>query len=396
MSTSSTKDQEAGSAAVATNISHNPALTENGLLRRTKGEVGTNLRRGILTAAAAGIVVGLAGLAFAAQTKVETGKPVVSRDKSRMVAVDREFPVVEGELDRFSGRMIIRVTDSGGTTTQQRIVEASQVRLLQPPRWLDNQWTAFSYNVSKNANGVVYLDADGGSALQVEFVATSRRMGATNKVETELTALDVTEYKGKPQRLRNLVFGGGSVFPIYLKKLPAYANEPFATDFLADLRAGISAYRDFLKAHKLDGITLEQGSESFSPDESAAASLACAGGQPVVLIVSLKAASAKAALEKAGVGNLGAEIKLVCSIDTPDDDDAGKPGDPKPDATSDFDRFRFVTSWKDNQTVLVEKEVFETEEEAPHKEALYSVTLDGKVSKLEVAPSVPAKKPAGN
>src|SRR5687768_2419366 len=86
-----------------------------------------------------GLFVAMAGGVQGRTTsQVESSRAVTSEDGKRTVVVDRLTPVVDGEAERFSGRMLVRVSATDGSAPRQRYIEASQVRVIQPPVWLDN------------------------------------------------------------------------------------------------------------------------------------------------------------------------------------------------------------------------------------------------------------------
>ena len=91
--------------------------------------------------------------------QIESSQAVKSPDGLYTVIVDRLMPVVDGSPERYSGRMVVRIS-AGDTSApvRQRFIEATQVRFLDQPIWLENsKWCAFVYNVAKNAFGLVYM-----------------------------------------------------------------------------------------------------------------------------------------------------------------------------------------------------------------------------------------------
>jgi hypothetical protein len=350
------------------------------------------LRRQLLTAL---MVLCVSTLVARDEVKVGSTRPVASPDGARNAVVDHIMPVVDGEPDRFSGRMAIRVTDTDGTATKRRLVETSQVSVIQSPRWLGADLVAFFYNIKKNANGIVYFDTATGEAVQLEFVGTVRRMGATNTVATELTSIEVAVYgeAEEPERVSTVVHAGGAVFPLFLKPLPAFENEPFPVTVLEDIRAAVAAQRKFLARHKMADLQVEVGSESFSPDNRHVAMLACADGKSAMLIVPLEAQPADAALSATLVASLEKDVELNCALAaspqlTMDTDQSG-PG------PGEFGGYRFTTKWTSPESVQVVREIFETEEDPTRREPFYEVDLNGAVRKLEraPAPSSQADKP---
>ncbi len=324
------------------------------------------------------------------RTIVESTRPVPSPDGSRMFVVDHISRIINGEPERYSGRMLVRVTDSQGTVTRQRRIEASQVRLINPPLWLDEHWAAFTYNVSKNANGVVYFNADSGEAVQVEFVAFTRRLAATDTVERELTSFDATLYAGRVLRVSNITRRGRSVFPLLLRPLPPYEINPFPLVFAEQVRAALYAYQEFLEKNKVSDLRLEEATESFNAEETHMAVLACVNDKPSLILATLQAENAADALSKVKVLELDSSLELTCLRDTPDggeqsnglDSSAGETSDTEP--LGHFGEYRYRTQWRDSQTVLVQKEIFETEDQEPRQETLYEITLGGELRKVDV------------
>lgn len=324
------------------------------------------------------------------RTIVESTRPVPSPDGSRMFVVDHISRIINGEPERYSGRMLVRVTDSQGTVTRQRRIEASQVRLINPPLWLDERWAAFTYNVSKNANGVVYFNADSGEAVQVEFVAFARRLAATDTVERELTSFEATLYAGRVLRVSNITRRGRSVFPLLLRPLPPYEINPFPLVFAEQVRAALYAYQEFLEKNKVSELRLEEATESFNTEETHMAVLACVNDKPSLILATLQAENAADALSKVKLLELDSSLELNCLRDTPDGREQANGLESGAGETSDtetlghFGEYRYRTQWRDSQTVLVQKEIFETEDQEPRQEALYELTLGGELRKVEV------------
>lgn len=324
----------------------------------------------------------------AENVKVESSKPVASPDGRRSVVVDRLFPVVDGEAENFSGRMVVRVSDSASTTPpRQRFLEASQVRLLQPAQWMDDTWAAFVYNIAKSANGIVYMNAESGRALQLEVVAPPRRMGASNTVEQEITSFDVTDHGTSISRFHNIPFGGGTAFPLYLKQIPGLDGKPYPLDFLKQVDAAIQAYDAFANRLGVPFVEPEQASESFSPDAKKLALLICTGPRAALLLLNLDAANAEAALQKAIVVPLGESVQLSCRFQHRDGEE---PAEEQQSAAS-----RYTTAWQPDGSVAVEREIFSTEDDSSRREVEYVVSPDGKLKEMpKAAPPEPTPSPA--
>lgn len=319
------------------------------------------------------------------RTLTDSTRPVASPDGKKIVIVDRIFRVIDGELERYPSRMLVRISETGSTVTRQRLIDASQVRLLNPPRWIDTRWSAFTYNISKNANGVVYINSDTAEALQMEFVALRRRMAATDTVEVELTSFEVTHYGTRVVRIPNITRRNRSVFPLFLRPLPPYDTTPFPWVYAEQVMNAVTAFQEFLAKNKVSSLRVEEASESFAPEDKMLAALACVDGKPSAILFPLEAENAAAALERARLFSLDPEITLTCQADT-----AAQSGDAPTSSTINedneplghFGEYRFRTSWKDEATALVEQEVFESEEQEPHRIPLYALHLDGKIEKL--------------
>jgi hypothetical protein len=321
----------------------------------------------------------------------DSTKPLASPDASRVIVVDRIFRVIDGEPERYPSRLLVRITDAGGTVTRQRRIDASQVRLLNPPRWIDNRWAAFTYNISKNANGVVYVDTQTAEALQIEFVELRRRMAATETIEVELTSFEVTEYGQQVVRVSNITRRNRSVFPLFLRPLPPYDTSPFPWVFAEQVRTAMRAYHDFLTHRGIRSLRTEEASESFAPEDKSMAALACSDNRPIALICPMEAESPAAALARVVIFQLDPDIDLTCAADLPT-----SPADTPTSSTISedteklgrFGEYRFCTTWRDENTALVEQEFFESEEQEPHREPLYALHPDGKMEKL-AAPKKP-------
>jgi hypothetical protein len=340
-------------------------------LTESKQNVGTDdmngkkLMAGLLTVTlAAG-----AGAGFArSDMKVESTREIPSPAGDRSVVVDRLSPVENGAPERFSGRMIIRVK-SAGKPPRQRYVEASQVRVIQPPVWLDgDRLCAYVYNIAKNSNGTVYYEPDSNAAYQVEFVQTSRRMGATGQVEQELTSFDVVELTSKTTTIHNVPHGGASVFPLVLAKIPAFDGAPYGLDFYGRLKASVQAYEDFLAKRDLEPFEPEQASESFSSDNKWASLLACSGKNAYVCVVPLDAPGAAEALKKAIVLPLPG-VDLGCS------------GRAETEHSESESNAHYSTAWTGAKTVQVLRETFGSEDESSQKSAVFTINVDnGKIT----------------
>ncbi|MCX7718277.1 MAG: hypothetical protein N2111_07735 [Candidatus Sumerlaeaceae bacterium] len=321
--------------------------------------------------------------------KVESTRAVGSPNGQRTVVVDHRMPVRDGRPDLYSGQMLIRVTDKQGGV-RQRLVEGSQARIIESPVWLDDRWVAYAYNISKNAVGMVYFDTETGRALVAEQVAVLRRMGGTGAEEFELMSFDVTEYDGdRVTALQNLVSGSGSVFPLPIKSVPQYKGAVHGKEFLNQLTESLAALRSLLEKQKVASIAVEQGSETFTEDGKRAGMLVCADGAPAAVIVPVGAASPKAALEAAIFARLADDVQLTCQHPVTEDEDAQTTPPAADETTTEpsvevgwADRYRFTTEWKNPRTLQVDKEVFETEDEPPRKEPWYTLTADGKLTRI--------------
>jgi hypothetical protein len=313
-------------------------------------------------------VLFIGAMAVAQNVQIVSSRATASPDAKRSAVVDHILKVEDGEADPNSGGMVLRVTDkSTSSVTRQTYVEGTQVRVLQPPVWLDDNWCAYTYNIAKNANGMVYLNTQSGEGYQVELVAPPRRMGATNTVEQEVTSLDVTLLGANPVRIHNVPWRGGSAFPLRLSPLARFEGKPYDKPFVDELAKAIGKYREFCTANSVTAVEPEQASESFSPDESRLALLACADHKPVMCMVALKDETAPRLIP------LGDEVKLNCATAQ---DTATDPNDPAGNS-------RFATSWKAETHVAVEREVFDSENDSSHRETAYLADLEGKLTKVE-------------
>ncbi|MCH5372945.1 MAG: hypothetical protein JJ992_03135 [Planctomycetes bacterium] len=346
------------------------------------------------------LALGLAAFA-GSEVRVESTRPVASPRGDLSIIVDRFATVIDGEPERYPGVMEIRIVNSDGKVVNRRRVTSPQVRLIQKPVWLDSQWCGFSYNIAKNSYGMVYYDSLADRAVQLEMVAPSRRMGATGKIETELTSLEITDYApdGSTESIQNIPHNGGSVFPLYLKPLPTYDDQPFGLDFLQEIRNSIEAEQKMIESRGITTLRVEQASESFAPADSLMSVLVLTDRKPNLLIMPLKAESATAAFKQAKLIPLGEDVLLRCANEYAEPDSAGKStGAPEP-ADSDSDTteplqplvgYRFTTAWQDDSHVEVVLETFETEEEV-HRDVIYTIGMDGTVSHT---PRKPRPRPA--
>ncbi len=285
-------------------------------------------------------------------SQVESSKAVASDDGKRTVVVDRLTPIVDGEAERFSGRMLIRVSSADGAAPKQRYVEASQVRVIQPPVWIDgSRVCAFVYNVAKNSNGIVYFEPDTNRALQVEFVMPARRMAASGKVEQELTSLEVTEFSPQeqvqPLKVRAVPHNGGSAFPLVLPPLPEFQGRPYDMAFYKQLNASLDAYKAFLQKNSLKNLEPEQASESFNENESWLGLLACGDNASYLLAVPLNKPADKEVLDATKLSRLEG-VSLSCSHHAAGD------GEDMPMTDT-----RYLTAWKDARTLQVMQESYD-------------------------------------
>lgn len=343
--------------------------------------VGSKQRTLFLVVALAASVMSAFGRA---DMKVQSTKPVPSPDRSRLIIVDHVMPIAEGQPEQYSGRMMVRITDPEGTVTQQRYIETSQVRIIQPPIWMDTQLSAFTYNISKNSNGIIYMDALTGVVVQVEWVSTARRMAGSKRIETELTDFQVAVYGDSVVRLHNLTHGNRPIFPLYLEKLPKFDNAPFPKEFLGQVQVAFGAYVDFCRTRSAPGVRPEQGSESFDVADTNMACLACVGGRPAALIVPLSAKTAQDALKSTALSFLENDVQLSCMADASEPSNSATTGGTS-EPTDQASEFRFTTRWK-IADVLIEKETYESEDEEPRKTPMYAMTTEGTVTKLDVPP----------
>lgn len=322
-----------------------------------------------------------------AEDKVQTvsSKPVASPSGRYTAIVDRLLKIVDNEPDEFSGAMLLRITSSADSAAvKQQYLEGTQVRTLEPPSWLDDSWCAYTYNVAKNANGIVYLNAETGEGYQVELVAPPRRMAASGTVEQEVTSLDVTVLGTTAStHIHNVPWRGGSAFPLRLGPLPRFEKKPFGKDFLDELARAVGDYQALCAQFGLNNVDVEQASESFSPDEKHAALLACADGVSYLGLVGLEKDSSSTKLLK-----LDADMKLNCLVPAPQADSAAQTPATEPTAYS-----RYTTAWKDDNHAQVEREVFSTENDTSYREVDYVADLTGTLKKLE-RPAPPPKAAA--
>lgn len=299
------------------------------------------------------------------ESSVESTRSVQSPDGSKTVTVDRFTPVVDGQAERFSGRMLLRVTSNDGSAARQRYVEATQVRVMQPPVWIDgSRLCAFVYNVSKNSNGIVYFEPESNRALQVEFVMPTRYMAASGQIEQELTSLEITEFtESETLKTRNIPWKGGSAFPLVIKPLPDFQGQPWGLEFYREVNTALTAYRDFLKKHSINRLELEQASESFSPDEKWLGLLACNAQESWVLSIPLNINNAVQALSTAKAHRITG-LQLSCMLQT-DNGDA---------ETTFYDR-RYLTAWRDASHMHVVRESYDTESDEPVTQAIRLIDI---------------------
>jgi hypothetical protein len=337
---------------------------------------------------ASALVVAVTGFGAAAQdVQVESLPPVKSPDGKHAVIVDRLLPVVDGQAERYSGRMVLRISSGDSTApVKQRFLEATQVRFLDNPMWLESSpWCAFVYNVAKNASGIVYMNAESGRAIQIELVAPTRRMGATQELEQEMTSLEVSDHGANVLRTHNIPLKGGSAFPLVLKKLPAFKGKPFGLATLTEVIAALEAYHQFLANLGTQSLELEQASEAFSADGKRLAVLACADTQQYLVIAPTAAESPTSAFQAVKTVKLDASLKLSCKVSS---EQIGN--ESEAEASSTGGDFRFVTSWKDNGSVQIEREVFGAEDDEPKRELIYSVSSEGEILKFVKPTQLPS------
>jgi hypothetical protein len=315
-----------------------------------------------------------ARLLCAENVQTQSTAAISSPGKQYTAVVDRLLKVNDaGETDQFSGGMMLRVLDSTTSTAlRQQYVEGTQVRTLDAPVWLDDTWCAYTYNIAKNANGMVYLNAGTGVAYQLEIVAPPRRMGATNTIEQEVTSIDVNVLGTSTTHIHNVPWKGGSAFPLRLKPLPRFDRKPFGPAFLKELDAGVQQYFALCADNGFASLDVEQASESFNAAEDYVAVLACSDKGPVLSLVPVASGKTESRLYK-----LEGDMTLNCATPPAAADNSGKT--PAPDPT---DYARYTTSWKDSETALVEREVFSAENETSHRESLYVADLRGNIKKV--------------
>lgn len=303
---------------------------------------------------AAGIFVAAAVTMAASDTNVESTRPVESSDGLKTAVVDRFISVVDGEAERFSGRMLLRVQSKDGTAARQRYIEASQVRVIQPPVWLDgSRLCAFVYNVAKNSNGIVYFEPETNRALQVEFVMPARQMAASGNIEQELTSLEITEFAGQETlKVRNVPWQGGSAFPLVLKPLPEFWGQPYDVGFYKQVNAAIAAYKQFLKKHDMQHLEPEQASESFSADGKWLGLLACEAERSWLLGIPLESAEPAVQLERVRATPVQ-NVSLSCAQHL-----AGEVDTSLTDS-------RYLTGWKSDTVLQVLQETYGAESEEP-------------------------------
>lgn len=306
----------------------------------------------------------------ASDVKVESTRPIQSLDGTKIVSVDRLSPIQNGEVEQFSGKMMIRVTNREGKNPRQRYLESSQARIIHPPVWLKgSDICAYTYNIAKNSDGIVYFIPEQNRALQIEFIMTMRRMASTGQIEQDLTSFEITEHTSQTLHIDTVPHKGGIAFPFVMPTLDTFDNQPYPLDFMEKLDAGLSAYKNFLTKKDLAPFELEDASETFSPNEEHLAFLAGSKGKNYLCVVPLKADSTVERLEKTIIKEVS-DIRLSHTNDTNDTEEAVLEA-------------RYTTVWTGDETVQIQKEVFGSEDDESQKVAVYSVSLkDGELQKL--------------
>ncbi len=309
-----------------------------------------------VTRVATAVLLMAGSVAFAqTDSKVESSRAAVSPDGKRTVVIDRFTPVVDGEAERFSGRMLVRVTSNDGSPAKQRYIEASQVRVIQPPVWIDgSRVCAFVYNVAKNSNGIVYFEPETNRALQVEFVMPARQMAASGQVEQELTSLEVSEFTAQGTlKITNVPWKGGSAFPLVLPPLPAFDGTPYGKEFLAQLDGALAAYKNFARQNSVESLEPEQASESFNSNESWLGLLACGGADSFLLGIPLRPGTAADTLAAAKLVKVPG-LTLSCKHQTAGEGHAEM-----------VEEGRFLTEWKSDTSLQVTRETYDVQTDAP-------------------------------
>lgn len=321
------------------------------------------------------VAIALGSAVAQTDTRVESSRPVTSADGSKTVVVDRLTPIVDGEPERFSGRMLIRVTSGDGQPARQRYIEASQVRVVQPPVWLDgSRVCAFVYNVAKNSNGIVYYEPATNRALQVEFVMPARKMAASGKVEQELTSLEVTEFDKETLKIRNVPWKGGSAFPLVLNGLPAFSGSPYDAAFLGKLNASIRAYKQWLASNNLQSMEPEQASEAFSDDNKWLGMLACGReGESYLVGVPLVSGEPETVLNSVKVAKVTG-VELSCAQHAAGEDEEQPVSD-----------HRFLTDWTTPTALQVIRESYDAESDEARATPMMS--LDVRTGALTETPT---------
>lgn len=317
-------------------------------------------------------------------TAVESTRAVESPDGKKTVVVDQFTPTVDGQVDRFSGRMLLRVTSKDGTPARQRYIEASQVRVIQPPVWLDgSRLCAFVYNVAKNSSGIVYFEPETNRAVQVEFVRPARPMAASGKTEFELMSLEITEFVGtETLRTHNVPWKGGSAFPLVIDALPEYQGQPFSIEFYNKVNAALASYRAFLKKNNLKQLEPEQASEAFSPDEKWLGMLACDADSAWVIGVPLGASNTEQALAQTRLTAVPG-VSLSCNQHTAADST-------EPSAHDN----RYLTEWKSGKLLQVIRESYGAESDEPERKVLKTLDVTtGRVEDLSTTAPAAAAAP---
>lgn len=302
-------------------------------------------------------------LSAASDVKVESTRPIQSLDSKKVATVDRLSPIEDGEVEKFSGKMMIRVTNPDGTNPRQRYLESSQARIIHPPVWLKgSEVCAFTYNIAKNSDGIVYFTPEQNRALQIEFIMTMRRMASTGQIEQDLTNFELTEHTSQTLHVESVPYKGGIAFPFALPPLDTFDNQPYPLDFMTKVNSGLIAYKKFLSDNKLAALELEDASETFNPKEDHLAFLATDKTNNFVCIVPLTETDTSARLAKTIVRPVP-NIKLSHNHESGDN------------AQNEIE-MRYSTVWADDKTVRIQEETFGSEDDESHKNPIFSISLD--------------------
>lgn len=329
----------------------------------------------------------LVGGADSSPARTERTAAILSPTGKHTVTVEWTPPEQVGDSVEYSGQMRVRVADTGGTLSLQRDLQAPQVRSIQVPLWLDDRWSAFSYNIQKNSNGIVYVDMQDGRVLQLEMVAPARRMGATGQIQSDLTSLNIVEFlANRTESYSNITRGRQSLFPLVLPEVPAWKGGPYSRGFLNELQASLKAYRQWLDEKEITALIAESGTESFAPDERHFAVLVCLSDAqstapvPGLVIAPVTRASAGDVLRTTRLVRLDSPLDLPCMA-------ALRPGESETAYPVDY--VRYTTRWQDARTVAVEREVVDDEREELQREPVYLATVDGETTRLPAADWTP-------